>query len=122
MLNSHYNVYMVSELSSLLDLRLASSDEVVQSLGKRLREQRMSKVMTQEELSQRAGVALGAIKKLESTGKVTVETLVQVVQVLGLINEFSGLFSIRVQTSIADMERKELAQRQRARKHAAAHS
>ena len=80
----------------------------------------MAKVMTQEELSQRAGVALGAIKKLESTGTVTVETLLQVARGLGLINEFEGLFKLHVQTSIADMERGELAKRQRARKSVSA--
>jgi transcriptional regulator with XRE-family HTH domain len=76
--------------------------------------------MTQEELSRRAGVALGAVKKLESTGKVTVETLVRVAQVLGVIDDLNGLFVLRVQTSIADMERGELAKRQRARKPASA--
>jgi transcriptional regulator with XRE-family HTH domain len=99
-----------------VDLRLASTSEVVEALGKRLREQRLSKVMTQAELSGRAGVALGAVKKLESSGKVTVETLVLVARALGLIDELRDLFSIRVQTSIADMERGELAKRQRARK------
>ena len=104
--------------SVLADFRLASSAEVIQTLGKRLRDQRLSKVMTQEELSRRAGVALGAVKKLESTGKVTVETLTQVARALGLINEFSELFLIRAQASIAEMERGELATRKRARKRA----
>lgn len=101
---------------SFADFRLASPDEVVQALGKRLRDQRMSRVMTQEELSRRAGIALGSVKKLESTGKVTMETLVQVARALGLINDFSDLFAIRSQASIAEMERNELSKRQRARK------
>ena len=108
--------------TTLTDFRLASSDEVAQSLGKRLREQRMSKLMTQTELSTRAGVALGAVKKLESTGKVTVETLVQVARALDLISEFNDIFSILVQTSIADMERHELTKRKRARRPSGAQS
>jgi len=97
------------------DFRLATTDEVVQSLGRRLRKQRLSKSMTQAELGVRAGVALGAVKKLESTGKVTVETLALVARALGLITELD-IFTIRVQKSIADLERGELAKRQRARK------
>lgn len=107
---------MTTLTGTLTDFRLASSAEVMQALGRRLRDQRMARVMTQEELSRRAGVALGAVKKLESTGKVTLETLMQVARVLGLINEFEGLFKLRPQTSIADMERSELAKRQRARR------
>jgi transcriptional regulator with XRE-family HTH domain len=109
---------MINGDSNLVDFRLASTAEVMQALGRRLRDQRMSKLITQEELAGRAGVALGAVKKLESTGKVTVETLVQVTRALGLLDEFTALFSIRAQTSIAEMERNALAKRQRARKRA----
>jgi transcriptional regulator with XRE-family HTH domain len=76
--------------------------------------------MTQADLATRAGVALGAVKKLESTGKVTVETLVQVAVALGLVSELNSVFAIRVPMSIADMERHELVHRQRVRKPSAA--
>jgi transcriptional regulator with XRE-family HTH domain len=79
----------------------------------------MSRMMTQAELASRAGVALGAVKKLESTGKVTVDTLVQVAGALGLVNEFNSIFTIRAPMSIADMERHELVHRQRVRKPSA---
>ena len=98
------------------DFNLASSAEIMQALGQRLREQRLAKLMTQEELSRRAGVALGAVKKLESSGKVTLETLVQVARVLGLVNGLSGLFAAPAYASIADMERHAAPKRQRARK------
>ncbi len=97
------------------DFRLATPSEIVGTLGARLREQRLSQVITQEEVARRAGVSVGAIKKLESSGKVTVETLVLVAQVLGLVEDLSALFKIRPQTSIAEMERYAASQRQRAR-------
>jgi transcriptional regulator with XRE-family HTH domain len=107
-------------LLPLIDFKLASPGEVVEALGRRLREQRMSRSMTQADLATRAGVALGAVKKLESSGRVTVETLVQGAGALGLVDEFNSIFAIRAQMSIADMERHELVRRKRVRKHSAA--
>jgi hypothetical protein len=117
-LSGHYNDSMSTGLP-LTDFRLASSSEVVAALGRRLRDQRMSRLMTQADLATRAGVALGAVKKLEATGKVTVETLVQVAGALGLVSEFNSIFAIRAQMSIADMERHELVHRKRVRKPSA---
>jgi transcriptional regulator with XRE-family HTH domain len=100
----------------LADFRLASPGEVVKALGRRLRDQRASQSLTQMQLATRAGVALGAVKKLEATGRVTMETLVQVVVALGLVAEFNSIFAIRAQASIAEMKRQELARRKRVRK------
>ena len=110
---------MKTSFSNTFDFRLASLDEIVQQLGQRLRDQRMSKLMTQVELASRAGVALGAVKKLESSGKVTVETLVAVARALGRVGDLN-IFLIEAQFSIAEMERNELAARKRARKPKAA--
>lgn len=107
---------MSGDVLNLSDFRLASTSEVLKTLGARLRDQRMSKLMTQDELAGRAGVSLGAVKKLESSGKVTLETLVQVTRALGLTDELNQLFPIRASSSIADMERNALAKRQRARR------
>jgi transcriptional regulator with XRE-family HTH domain len=98
------------------DFRLSTADEIALQLGQRLRAQRLSRSMTQSELSSRADVALSSVKNLESTGRTTLETLVRVTQALALAGELEGLFVLRPSTSIAAMERAELATRQRAPK------
>ncbi len=61
-----------------------------------------------------AGLSLGALRKLESNGQSSLETVIRVVQALGLVDELEELFVLKRQ-SIAQMEQAEAAdQRQRA--------
>ncbi len=98
----------------MLDFQFATSGEIAQELGRRMRAQRMANSMTQAELSARAGVALGCVKKLESTGRTTMETFVRIAQTLSLAGELETLIVLKPRTSIAAMERAELAIRKRA--------
>lgn len=99
---------------------LASSSEVLLSLGQRLRAQRLAQGVPQRELAQMAGLSLGALRKLESSGQSSLETLVRTVQALGLVSELDELFVLKRQ-SIAQMEKAEVAsQRQRAPRRKAA--
>lgn len=79
-----------------------------------MRAQRLAQGLPQRELAQMAGLSLGALRKLESSGQSSLETLVRVVQALGLADELQDLFVLKRQ-SIAQMEQAEAAsQRQRA--------
>lgn len=93
---------------------LAPANEILQALGQRVRAQRLAQGLPQRELAQMAGLSLGALRKLESSGQSSLETLVRAVQALGLVDELEGLFVLKRQ-SIAQMEQAEAAsQRQRA--------
>ena len=89
---------------------LSTPAEILHALGVRLREQRLAQALTQRELAQMAGLSLGALRKLESNGQCSLETLVRVAQALGLLEALDDLFVIKRQ-SIAQMERAELAHR-----------
>ena len=93
---------------------LSTSAETLQELGARLREQRLAQSLTQRELAQMAGLSLGALRKLESDGQCSLETLVRVAQALGLLEALDDLFVLKRQ-SIAQMEQVDLvSRRQRA--------
>ena len=55
----------------MFDVAFATAPELIRELGQRLRTQRLAKSVTQQELAVRAGVSVGAIKKLEATGLTT---------------------------------------------------
>lgn len=95
---------------------LQSTNEIASALGERLREQRLLKNLTQEELARMAGVSIGAIRKLERDGQTSMNTFLRVTQALGLTPELDPLFQKRAR-SIEDLERIAAAStRQRARK------
>jgi transcriptional regulator with XRE-family HTH domain len=104
----------------MVDIKLATPDELVHELGSRLRAQRLASRVTQQELALRAGVALGAVKKLESDGNTTLQTFVRVVQALALTSDLEHVLMLKPHTSIAEMERAAMAPRQRARRSASA--
>ena len=93
---------------------LALPAEIQQTLGSRLRTQRLAQELSQRDLAQMAGLSLGAVRKLERDGQSSLETLVRVVQALGLVEDLEDLFVLKRQ-SIAQMEQAEAAgQRRRA--------
>ena len=97
-----------------MSFHLSTFTEILQELGARLREQRLAQSLTQRELAQMAGLSLGALRKLESDGQCSLETLVRVVQALGLLEALDDLFMLKRQ-SIAQMEQADLvSRRQRA--------
>lgn len=98
------------------NFQLATTEEVMRELGQRLRAQRMTKLITQQELAARAGVSLGAVKKLETSGASAVHTFVRVIQALSLTDDIADILQLRAVSSIADMERAELSKRKRARR------
>jgi DNA-binding phage protein len=113
---NHYNVLYITKQpirTFKMNFTLATSSEILQALGERLRAQRLAQSLQQRELALRAGLSLGAVRKLEHGGQCSMETLLRVVQVLGLTGELESLFVLR-RESIAQMEKAEQAGRQRA--------
>jgi transcriptional regulator with XRE-family HTH domain len=95
-------------------LVLQPAQELLATLGQRLRIQRLAQGLPQRELAQMAGLSLGALRTLESTGQCSLETFIRTLQSLGLVGELENLFLLR-RDAIASMERAEATlQRQRA--------
>jgi transcriptional regulator with XRE-family HTH domain len=97
----------------MLDFKLATTDEICLELGGRLKASRLTQGFQQAELALRAGVSRGTVAALENKGQSTVESLVRIVKALGLDDQLSGLFVMKVR-SIADMERQQATARVRA--------
>lgn len=88
--------------------------EIMRAMGTRLRAQRLAQALSQRDLAQMAGLSLGALRKLEHDGQCSLETLIRVIQALGLVEELEDLFLLKRQ-SIAQMEQAEAdSQRKRA--------
>ena len=48
--------------------------------------------LTQEELAMRSGVSLGSIKRFESSGQISLESLLKLAQILNRLNDFELIF------------------------------
>jgi transcriptional regulator with XRE-family HTH domain len=92
-----------------------TSEEWERELGAHLRTLRLSKNIDQRQLSIQAGIALNAVKNLESGKGATISSLVKTLRSLGRIEWLS---SLAPEVSISPMQMiKARPQRQRASKH-----
>lgn len=102
----------------MTDLGLATAAEIIALLGQRLKAQRIARSITQVMLASRAGVSVGAIKKMESSGQATLTTMVKMAQALSLADDLGPVFATKPVRSIAEMERAALPAPRRARRSA----
>ncbi|MES2662028.1 MAG: helix-turn-helix transcriptional regulator [Pseudomonadota bacterium] len=93
-----------------MNFKLSTYSEICEVIGKRLNTQRISQSLTQIELAKRAGVSTGTIKNIENNGQVSLESIIRVVIVLGLVDELEPLFKLNIK-SIAQMEKSEITRR-----------
>jgi transcriptional regulator with XRE-family HTH domain len=86
-----------------MHFELFTSQEIVAELGQRLRAQRLLQNLQQDELASRAGISERALRNLERSGRATLDNFVRVVVALGLAEELSRIFELKLK-SIKAME------------------
>ena len=91
--------------------------DVMRECAKRVRELRIQQNITQQELAERVGVAVGTIKRFEKTGEAQFRTVLSIALVLRRLEDFTELFKIPdVPASLYHPEPKKLRQRARKKK------
>ena len=101
---------------AILDYYTASDSRILQELGERLRALRLRKNITQEDLAQRALIAVGTVKALEQ-GKGKLSSLVAVLRELDTLQQLDQLIPVNTISplQIAEAKLKSPSLRRRAR-------
>lgn len=68
------------------------------------RARRLDSNLTQLGLSQRSGVSLGTIKKFERTGKISLQSLLNIAMALGATQEFESLFAATAPSGVLSLD------------------
>ena len=66
--------------------------DVLLELAQKVKKLRKSKKMSQADLSKRANLSLGSLKRFEQTGQISLESLLKIAFILGRLEEFDLLF------------------------------
>ncbi len=82
---------------------LKSPDDINMELAKRVSVRRKEKHITQDQLSVKADVSYGSIKRFERTGEISLSSLIKIAFALGLENDFDLLFSKKGYASIQEV-------------------
>lgn len=67
-------------------------EEIAKDIAKAEKEKRKKRKLTQNELSARAGVSLGSLKRFEQTGEISFVSLLKIAAVLDETENFVKLF------------------------------
>ena len=66
--------------------------DILKELAQRTRILRKEHKMSQSELAQRANVSLGSYKRFESSGHISLDSLLKIAFILGKLNDFKTVF------------------------------
>jgi transcriptional regulator with XRE-family HTH domain len=66
--------------------------DILKELAQRTRTLRKEHKISQSELAQRANVSLGSYKRFESSGQISLDSLLRIAFILGKLNDFETVF------------------------------
>ena len=74
------------------------------AIAERAKALRLHHNLTQAGLATRSGVSWGSIKRFESTGKISLESLLKLAFTLDAMEEFTALFPIKSTTPVQSLD------------------
>ncbi|OYT91363.1 MAG: DNA-binding protein [Burkholderiales bacterium PBB3] len=84
-------------------LSFKSPGEVAQHLAQRTRARRVATNLSRETLAAKSGVSAASIRRFETTGAISLESLLKLAQVLDCLDAFEALFPAKEIVTLADI-------------------
>ena len=103
---------------NILSLIDKTPNLIMSGIAQRVKQRRLEKGWTQKMLAAKAGLSLPSYRRFESSGEISVRSLVMLAFALDMTDEFETLFNSRTYQSIDDILKAELPkQRKRGNKN-----
>mgnify|MGYP002145493140 FL=1 len=75
----------------MLAINIQTPSSMLETIKDNFKQKRLSLNLTQEGLSNKSGVSLGSIKRFESSGEISFESLLKVALVLNCLDDFKNI-------------------------------
>ena len=75
----------------MLAINITTPKTIMQNLKDRNKQKRLFLNITQEGLANKSGVSLGSVKRFESSGEISFESLLKVALVLNCLDDFKNI-------------------------------
>ena len=99
----------------MTNIELISPIDAMQRTAQRAKALRLEQNITQQELADKVGIAVGTVKRFEKTGEIQFNHLLRIALVIGKLDDFSNIFAVDdLPVSLYDLKAEKV--RQRARK------
>ncbi len=77
----------------MISVKIKTPYELSQEIAKKSKDKRLSLNLSQQTLSVRSGVSYGTLKKFESSGQISLKSLLKIALVLDELENFEHLFA-----------------------------
>ena len=88
---------------NILSLIGKTHDSLMLGIAGRVKERRLEKDWTQRALALKAGISFGSLRRFESSGEISLRSLMMIAFALGMEDDFQKLFSKQIYRSIDDL-------------------
>ena len=88
---------------NILSLINKSPDEMMRSVSQRVKERRLENNLSQKSLASRAGITFASYRRFETTGEISLRSLIMIALALDMTSEFDLLFSTPAYQSIDEL-------------------
>lgn len=103
---------------NILSLINRSPDSLMSGIAQRVKQRRLEKEWTQKLMASKAGLTLASYRRFESSGEISLRSLVMLAFALDMTDEFETLFNSKTYQSIDDIiKAKQPKQRKRGHKN-----
>ena len=75
----------------MLNININTPSNIIIQLKNNFKQRRLQFDLTQQGLSKRSGVSLGSLKRFESSGQISLESLLKVALVLECLDDFTSI-------------------------------
>ena len=79
----------------MLSINIQTPNTIMQNLKDNFKQKRLSLNLTQEGLSNKSGVSLGSIKRFETIGQISLESLLKLAFILDCLNDFQNIAVVK---------------------------
>jgi transcriptional regulator with XRE-family HTH domain len=93
------NVFDIGEF-----VNVPTRQSVTDSLVERVKKRRKQLGLSREALSVKSGVSYASVRRFESTGEISLSSLMKIAQALDALADFDQLFKRRVVTDLKDFK------------------
>jgi len=98
-------------------LQDANPTAILRGISERVKRNRLELNLTQKALAARSGVSFGSLRKFETTGEISLKSLVKIAIALDATDVFADLFSRKQYQSIDELIQKTEKVKKRGRKN-----
>lgn len=99
--------------ANILSLIEKTPDSLMSGIAQRVKQRRLEKGWTQNMLATKAGVSLASYRRFESSGEISLHSLVMLAFALEMTDEFETLFSRKIYQSIDDIVKADQAKQRK---------